>query len=247
MQFIVRSLRAILPKPPIFTRIACLISFWSDIVGFKKLHGNKNFRFKLKDIYPMIFDKSSHGIDYVYFYQDSWCAGKVLRAKPKLHVDVGSKAEMLGIISEIVPVKMVDIRPLEVSLSNLTFIEGDATKLPFTDNELESLSSICVIEHIGLGRYGDSLDPFGSEKAAAELVRVLAQGGDLYISVPVDSRNTIYFNAHRAFTREYVLKIFSPLVLVEEKYIYDRSGIMDKYNPSRGFGTGLFHFTKTSA
>ncbi|HEU5114652.1 MAG TPA: DUF268 domain-containing protein, partial [Candidatus Paceibacterota bacterium] len=91
--------------------------------------------------------------------------------------------------------------------------------------------------------YGDPLDQFGTEKAAAELMRVLAPGGSLYISVPVDAESKVYFNAHRAFTRDHVLKLFAGLTLREEKYIYGRS-TENTYSPARGFGTGLYHFRK---
>jgi SAM-dependent methyltransferase len=138
---------------------------------------------------------------------------------------------------------MVDIRPLSVKLPHLDFIKGSLLELPFVDSSIESLSSICVIEHIGLGRYGDTLDPFGSEKSARELCRVLANNGSLYISVPVDHKNITYFNAHRAFTREYVLELFGSLKLIEEKYIYGNN-MFDTYEPEKGFGTGLFHFKK---
>ena len=56
-----------------------------------------------------------------------------------------------------------------------------------------------MVEHIGLRRYGDPLDPDGTVKAMAELKRIVIPGGDLYISVPVDEMNRIYFKAHRAF------------------------------------------------
>ncbi len=138
---------------------------------------------------------------------------------------------------------MIDIRPLSLELEGLNFMHGDIKKLPFNDQEIKSLSSICVIEHIGLGRYGDEIDPFGSEKAITEMKRVLAEDGNLYISLPVDDANKIYFNAHRAFTRDYILKLFSPLVLVEEKYIYGNE-LVNEYNPSQGFGTGLYYFKK---
>ena len=137
----------------------------------------------------------------------------------------------------------VDIRPLPVQRPNLHFTKGDITALPFASESIESLSSVCVIEHIGLGRYGDPLDPFGSEKAAAELTRVLGQNGDLYISVPVDTENHVYFNAHRAFARDYMLSLFKELALVEEKYIYGNN-MVNEYHPDKGFGTGLYHFKK---
>ncbi len=122
--------------------------------------------------------------------------------------------------------------------------EGRAFRsMPFADRSIPSLSSICVIEHIGLGRYGDDLDPDGSEKAAAELRRVLAAGGDLYVSVPIDDECRVYFNAHRAFTRSCVLELFADLELVAEQYLYGHE-VVPEYAAARGFGTGMFHFRK---
>jgi SAM-dependent methyltransferase len=137
---------------------------------------------------------------------------------------------------------MVDIRPLPYHLPGLEFIEGDITRLPFADGEIASLSSICVIEHIGLGRYGDTLDTRGSEKAAAELTRVLSTGGDLYITAPIDSEDKVYFNAHRAFTPNYIKELF-PLRVIEERYLYGDT-LQDTYDATKGFGTGFYHFKK---
>jgi ubiquinone/menaquinone biosynthesis C-methylase UbiE len=128
-------------------------------------------------------------------------------------------------------------------MPGLSFIKGTITALPFKDGEVTSLSSICVIEHIGLGRYGDPLDQFGTEKSASELSRVLSPEGSLYISVPVDSESKTYFNAHRAFTRDHILSLFKDLKLVEETYIYGH-GTTHIYERDRGFGTGLYHFKK---
>ena len=245
VKFCVVCARQLLSKQNILKRIYCLFSYLKDYKKYIKTLDNPNFNLSSINAYPMIFDKTStQQVDYVYFYQDSWCAGKIFQAKPKHHYDIASKAEMVGIISQFIPTTMVDIRSLGVFLPNLTFKEGNLGNLPFKDGTIESLSSICVIEHIGLGRYGDPLEPWGSENSAGELKRVLKEGGDLYISVPIDTENTIYFNAHRAFTRDYVLSVFSPLKLIEEKYIYNRDGIVDTYDKNRGFGTGLFHFKK---
>lgn len=89
----------------------------------------------------------------------------------------------------------------------LFFKKGSILELPFEDNSIQTLSSLCVVEHIGLGRYGDPVDSFGSEKAIKELKRVLQVGGIILFSVPVDNENKIYFNAHRAFAREYILLV----------------------------------------
>ena len=203
-----------------------------------------NFSIETEDLYPRLGDKTGNTpLDTIYFLQNAWCAEKIFANRPEQHFDIGSDARFIGIISQFVLTTMVDIRPLPIELSGLDFVRGDITALPFKDGEIKSASSICVIEHIGLGRYGDPLDPFGSEKAADELKRILAENGNLYISLPVDEENKTYFNAHRAFTREYVLDLFAPLKLVEEKYIYGNE-MTEGYDPQKGFGTGLFHFKK---
>jgi hypothetical protein len=95
-----------------------------------------------------------------------------------------------------------------------------------------------VVEHIGLGRYGDPLDPEGSVKAFLELKRIVQPGGDLYVSVPVDDVNRIYFNAHRAFAEDYLLKLFAPFEVRERRYIY---GSEFGAQLKTGFGTGCYH------
>jgi len=134
----------------------------------------------------------------------------------------------------------VDIRPLKISVPNLTMITGSILDLPFEDSSVEFLTSLCVIEHVGLGRYGDPIDPLGSEKSFREISRVLMKGGFFMFSVPVENGNTIYFNAHRAFSRTYILEILekNQLQLIEEKYIYGFK-LENGYNPDNS-GVGLF-------
>lgn len=236
--------RALKRKRGIVATVKEFAGFLRDWKNYKKLPRNSSFAIATGDIYPRLFDKTSAtDIDPVYFYQNAWCAKKIFENKPSRHYDIGSKVDLVGIISQFAPTTMVDIRPLKVSLPELSFIKGNILELPFKDGSVSSLSSICVIEHIGLGRYGDSLDQFGSEKAVKELTRVLANGGSLYISVPVDNENKTHFNAHRAFTRDYVIELFSSLSLVEEKYIYGRS-FSHTCDYSKNFGTGLFWFKK---
>ena len=139
---------------------------------------------------------------------------------------------------------MIDIRPPNVTLPDLNFMQGDILCLPFPDNSVESLSCLCVVEHIGLGRYGDKLDQFGSEKAIKELQRVMKPGGMLLLSLPIDAENRIYFNAHRAFTKQYVLELFQGWSLRDEKYQYG-DNLSEEYHPEKGFGTGLYYFAKS--
>lgn len=224
--------------------IPAMARFLSDFRRFKGMGPHPVMRTDIGNVLPYLRDRTSTTpLDPVYFYQDAWAAGRIFTRKPRRHVDVGSSAKTIGILSQFVPVTMVDIRPVELELPNLSFQQGSILALPFRDDSIDSLSSLCVVEHIGLGRYGDDLDPLGSEKAIRELIRVLKPGGRLYFSVPVDDENRVYFNAHRAFRREYVLTCFAECRLIVERYVYG-TRMTDRYDPVRGFGTGLYEFTK---
>jgi hypothetical protein len=221
------------------------IWFWKSYFALKKGPINSNFDLKVGDVFPCLLDNLDHTpLDPVYFFQDSWAAGKIFELKPKSHIDVGSAAKTIGIISQYVPTTMVDIRPIKLSIEGLSFKEGTILNLPFPDNSVESISSLCVVEHIGLGRYGDPIDPWGSEKAIEELKRVTKPGGHILFSVPVDLSSRIYFNAHRAFTKDYIVSLFKGCQLKEEKYIYGNE-MLNEYFPNKGYGIGLFMFSKS--
>ena len=224
-------------------RWLCAWAIFLKSYGIQKR--NKNFTRSVSLWYPVLHEQSYYAdIDPVYLYQNAWCAGKVFESSPKQHIDVASSLQFVSMIGQYLPVTFIDIHNPELSFYGVSYQKGDVCELPFADSSVVSLSSLCVIEHIGLGRYGDTLDAFGSESAAHELSRVIAPGGHLYISVPVDEGNRIYHNAHRAFTREYIVKeLFRNLKLVSEQYIYGRK-MESSYVSSKGFGTGLFEFTK---
>jgi len=180
-------------------------------------------------------------IEPIYFFQDAWAFEKIVERLPSRHIDVGSHHKFVALLSKVVPVTMVDIRPLSLELGSVTFENGSILALPYADGTVASLSSLCVIEHIGLGRYGDDLDPFGSEKAVVELKRVLALGGDIYVSVPLYDENRTYFNAHRAFEESYFVGLFDPFEVIERRYIYGNEFTSER---RRGFGTGCYHFRR---
>lgn len=221
-----------------------LARFAGEYRTYRRLNAGSPFALRGRDIQPCLLDRTvTTPVEPTYFLQDTWCARKIAERRPAAHVDVGSSAKSMALIAQFVPVTFVDIRSVEIELERFSFRSGTVLALPFADGSVASLSSLCVIEHIGLGRYGDPFDARGSEKAAAELARVLARGGDLYVSVPVDDESRIYFNAHRAFTRDHLLSLFPGLTLAAERYIYGRA-LHAAYEPARGFGTGLYHFTR---
>ena len=215
--------------------------FWSNYRQYNKLAPSDR-QALLEHLYPCIEDDTGMTvIEPTYFYQDWWAFSRIVKNAPRFHVDVGSHHKFVALLSTVTQVTMVDIRPLSLPLEGLHFRRGSILDLPFENESLESLSSLCVVEHIGLGRYGDALDPEGSEKAMQELKRVVSQGGSLYVSFPLHDTSRVYFNAHRAFSHEDANHMVGQFDVVERKYIYGNQ-FLDE--PRSGFGTGLFHLRK---
>jgi SAM-dependent methyltransferase len=203
---------------------------------------------RLRDSYPCLTDWTPHTpFDPHYFFQGAWLARRVRRAGPKQHVDIASSVMTVSVLSAMVDTVFVDYRPLQVSLPGLESRAGDILALPFAKDEISSLSCLHVIEHIGLGRYGDPLDVAGSAKAARELARVLAPRGRLYISMPV-GRERVCFNAHRVHAPESVVELFAGLELMEFGYVDDAGEYHEKAPLAEAreldYGCGFFLFTK---
>lgn len=202
----------------------------------------------LKNIYPCIHDNtSSTGFDSHYFYQDIWAFKNILQNKAPYHVDIGSRLIYVGMLSTITKVTFIDIRPFNATLSNLRSIFGSIFSLPYKDNSIDSLSCLHVAEHIGLGRYGDTLNPQGTIKAINELKRVLAPGGDLYFSLPV-GKPRLQFNAHRIHSPKQILEYFSDLKLMGFSSVDDNGIFSEIIEPmelsNQAYACGMFWFKK---
>jgi len=142
-------------------------------------------------------------------------------------------------------VTFIDVRPLKVELARLYPIAGSIARLPLRDGSITSLSCLHVVEHIGLGRYGDQLDPLGTRRACKELIRVLAPGANLFVSLPV-GRPRVCFNAHRIHSPWQVLSCFEGLELIEFSAVDDRGKFCEKADMDEmgqaSYACGLFWF-----
>jgi len=151
-----------------------------------------------------------------YFWQDLICAKWIYDANPKNHFDIGSRVD--GFIAHLLTfrqVTLLDIRNLENAIPNLTIIQGDA-QLGFEalEKKFESVSSLHSIEHFGLGRYGDSIDPDGHVKGLINIAGLVEPEGDLYVSFPI-GKSKIEFNAQRIVAPEFPFEILTDFTLQE--------------------------------
>lgn len=204
-----------------------------------------------RDAFPKVTDRVlSTPFDVHYLHQDTWAAQRIAQDVPERHVDVGSRVELACFLTAITPVTFVDIRPLEVGIENLESIAGSVLDLPYADRSLASVSCLHVAEHIGLGRYGDPLDPLGSRKAVAELQRVVAPGGRLLFSLPV-GRPRVCFNAHRVHDPRDIVTLFDELELIEFAGV-DDAGTFRRCRPVEEFADqryacGMYHLTRPAS
>jgi SAM-dependent methyltransferase len=240
---IVKTVRTILLSPFIVR------DYWR----FCQADTERRFRYSWRTFFPQVLDKTAlTGFDRHYVYHTAWAVRKVRDAAPQEHVDISSSLYFPALLSAFVPVRFYDYRPAPLTLDGLTTEHADVTALDFADNSIRSLSFMHCIEHIGLGRYGDPIDPEGDVKAAAELSRVLAPGGQLLLVTPVGREAMIQFNAHRIYTYEAVLALFPELTLTEFSYIPERGTDGIHENASAGdlasetYACGCFVFTKHS-
>lgn len=236
------------PKKAVLS-IPRYLSYITDIIRYYRLPNSEKFYWK--NISPKIHDKfSDAGVSGTGFYQNVWAFRLIFESGPAKHIDIGSNSLLIGILSNITHVTFIDIRPLNVNLDNLEFKQGDILNLPFDNETISSMSCLHTIEHIGLGRYGDKLDPKGSENAIKELRRVLAPGGNIYISVPV-GRPRVNFNCRRIFSPHYIVERFHDLTLREISGVGPDGLFYRHIDPdvlaNMEYSIGLFWFEKNNA
>lgn len=185
MRTILRLRKVFVPKY-FLSRVQLKSKFRSDLKGFRTLSAalkDERFAFdKKRDLHQIYELQGSTPFDPHYLFHTSWAARLLAKNRPTIHYDYASDIRFATMVSAFVPVVFSDYRPLQVDLNGLKCKSADLIKLEESSGSIRSLSCMHVIEHIGLGRYADALDPLGDIKAIGELKRVLAPGG-IYISL----------------------------------------------------------------
>ena len=180
-------------------RLRDLPTFISQTKEYLKLGGN------IDGIVPITFERTATAGSATghYFHQDLLVANFIHRTQPQRHLDVGSRIDgFVAHVASFMPVDVLDIRQLpSTGHSNIQFVQADLMKAidPEWTGKYDSISCLHAIEHFGLGRYGDPLDPNGHLKGFQNLLHLLKPGGKLYISVPIAAESVVDFNAHRKF------------------------------------------------
>jgi SAM-dependent methyltransferase len=233
---------------------AARLGFRSDFERFRASNAaDGRFALRWEDRFPQFGDRTdSVPFEPHYLYHPAWAARCLARIAPQRHVDISSYLPFVTMVSAFVPIDYYEFRPTPLDdLSGLTSGQADLTALPFADDSVASLSCLHVIEHLGLGRYGDPIDAGADRRALAELRRVLAPGGNLLVAMPVGPAHVRY-NAHRVYSVELVCDALAGLELVEFALVLeDGSGLatgdrarslVPEQSRTVSGGTGCFWF-----
>jgi SAM-dependent methyltransferase len=210
---------------------------------------DKRFDVKEADQVFEPFEAESE-ICYPYLLHCAWAMRKLTETRPFHHVDVGSYIYFVALAAALTHLTFVDIRPTDLRLPNLDVKQGDILNMPYLNNTIYSLSCLHTLEHVGLGRYGDRLDPQGDRLAARELSRVLAPAGQLLIVVPMNRKSRVQFNSCRLYSYEQVVELF-PTLKLEEFTLIKGKDTIEHAKPEDVIesdwphnDTGCFVFTK---
>ena len=223
-----------------------------DMLKYSQMNKRKAFEIKREYFNPIISDKyeTNSGMSE-YFWQDLWAAKHIINQGVREHYDIGSRVDgfIAHLLAANIRVNMIDIRPFPGTAENLFTVVDDATMLKnFQDNSIGSLSAMCSLEHFGLGRYGDPIDPEACFKCFNQIQKKLAIGGKLYLSVPI-GQDRVEFNAHRVFYAATIVNSFSGLKLCEYSAIVKKQiqyhVDIHKYDQlDKEYVIGLFMFQK---
>ncbi len=219
--------------------------FLGDLEQFKMMGG------LVTEIKPALDERHSTAgtAQGHYFHQDLLVSQFIHEDNPNMHVDVGSRIDgFVAHVASFRKINVLDIRPLDVTnYPNIQFQQIDIMGI-VPESMTDSISSLHAIEHFGLGRYGDKIDPSGHLKAFSNLIRMLNKGGKLYLSFPIAQESKVIFNMHRIFHPSEVLGWSNQVRLIRFDYVDDFGSLFLNGNvstlPKMNYGCGIYTFIK---
>jgi hypothetical protein len=223
----------------------------------------KNFAGTMK-IMPCLHDRYEEGgvTKSEYFWQDLLVARAIYEAKPVKHVDIGSRVD--GFVAHVASyreIEVFDVRPISTALPGVVFRQADLMNptalltAAGSEGYCDSLSCLHAIEHFGLGRYGDPINPEGYQHGIANMAQLLQPGGTFYLSTPI-GQERVEFNANWVFDPRNIVRcavdagmtLQKLIVITSAKGAYD-SGMDDASLEALSFTDyhlGLFTFIKNT-
>ena len=193
-------------------------SYIIDFINFRKDYSGKiNFYPCLSDRYAEAGDGRSE-----YFLQDLLVAKLVYEKKPIKLMDIGSRLDgFLAHLATFMNIDVFDIRPIKNDIPGIQFKIVDLmnpNESLYSENKYDSVSCLHTIEHFGLGRYADPINPSGYIVGLRNIVKFLEPNGIFYLSTPI-GKERVDFNANRVFNPNTIIEILNTEGLTLEKAI----------------------------
>ena len=225
-----------------------LKKYIKDYFLFKKKGG------KVKNIYISLENFKNEAFEFKnqFFHSDLLISQKIFENNPTNHLDIGSRID--GLVSHLASFRSLDFADIRnVDLKphkNINY-----KKIDIGDENLViskkyfSISSVGVLGHVGLGRYGDKIDPNGHLKAFKNISNLTENTGILYLMVPVGIEGT-EFNSHRVFNASFIVNCLKDLNfdLIEFNHVDDFGDLHLNTNientKNLNFGGGIFTLRK---
>lgn len=222
-----------------------------DMKRFQELGGVITHHFPILSDYE---DQAGTATGH-YFHQDLLVASLIHQNNPQRHIDIGSRVDgFVAHVASFRKIEVIDVRDLsDTGHENISFIKANLMdEANAQEGIADSISCLHALEHFGLGRYGDPLDPAGHLKGFRNIVRMLKPSGTLHISFPIGKGNEVHFNAHRVFDPLEIFNWITPadqLSLLRFDYVDDRGDLhkqvdLQSDRPDVSYGCGIYTFKK---
>ena len=239
--------------------VRALPRFLRDYRSLRRQLLDRGQDFPIARYYPVLSEDSEESgvAGGHYFHQDLHVARRVFEANPRRHLDVGSRVD--GFVSHVAvfrEIEVADIRRLSTTASNIRFVHCDLMdpRSVALLGQADSVSCLHVLEHFGLGRYGDAVSAEGHLRGLENLCALVAPGGRLYLSVPIGPQR-IEFNAHRVFAAKTIPALMPAGFRLEQFSFVDDAGDIHAHvefsapdvarNFGCTFGCGIYEFSRT--
>jgi len=221
---------------------------------FLRFRSNYTGRFELL---PCLHDWREEGgaTNSEYFWQDLIVAKKIFESKPEKHVDIGSRIDgFVAHVASFRELEVFDVRPISPNIPGVVFKQTDFMQpMQGMHEYCDSLSCLHALEHFGLGRYGDPIDPVGAECGLVNMSSLLKKDGLFYLSVPIGI-DRVEFNANRIFDPRVIINLatenslrISSLTVIHQGKIVELNVIDDvtlSGLANQRYALGIFIFIK---
>lgn len=171
--------------------------------------------------FPMniVGDTSANPHEFFSHYDSYsfWLAKKIkeMNGNSQNILDVGNLKVTNALLSLSNTVTSLTLMDCEDRISNVNYIIQDIAKpLQLADSSFDIFTSLASLHLVGLGRYGDEINPNTLINFIRELDRVMKKNSDLIFSISY-GKNCLAFNEGWKFDIEILKKLFDKWELVD--------------------------------